>query len=195
MASISPPSPCRCFLPDDFMAYAKTLPFKLPVMEHAHARAALPQWYADQFGWEEIVDETRWRGTDARRKSARTEIAASSRRTTARLAPSTSSAANTACRRLLSGHQTWFLWGPRGYSGNCMIVLDDTPQAPRRTLGARRIRRGFRRQSLRAGKRNRSLHLPRPEVRHPGPTLAADKTLALDVGQRRRLADPEVHRA
>ena len=25
----------------------------------------------------------------------------------------------------LSGHQTYFLWGPRGYSGNCMIVLDD----------------------------------------------------------------------
>ena len=25
----------------------------------------------------------------------------------------------------LSGHQTFFLWGPRGYSGNCMIVLDD----------------------------------------------------------------------
>ncbi len=27
-------------------------------MEHDHARAALPQWYADQFGWQEIVDET-----------------------------------------------------------------------------------------------------------------------------------------
>ena len=26
----------------------------------------------------------------------------------------------------LSGHQTWFLWGPRGYSGNCLIVLDDS---------------------------------------------------------------------
>jgi len=25
----------------------------------------------------------------------------------------------------LSGHQTYFLWGPRGYSGNCLIVLDD----------------------------------------------------------------------
>ncbi|MGB2604149.1 MAG: hypothetical protein WBC78_11185, partial [Candidatus Sulfotelmatobacter sp.] len=25
-----------------------------------------------------------------------------------------------------SGHQTWWLWGPRGYSGNCMIVLDDS---------------------------------------------------------------------
>ena len=44
--------------PDHFIAYAKTLPFKLPVMEHAHERAALPQWYADQFGWQEIVDET-----------------------------------------------------------------------------------------------------------------------------------------
>ena len=26
----------------------------------------------------------------------------------------------------LSGHQTWWLWGPRGYSGNCLIVLDDS---------------------------------------------------------------------
>jgi len=25
----------------------------------------------------------------------------------------------------LSGHQSWWLWGPRGYSGNCLIVLDD----------------------------------------------------------------------
>jgi hypothetical protein len=44
--------------PDKFLAYAKHLPMKLPVMEHDHARAALPQWYADQFGWQEIVDET-----------------------------------------------------------------------------------------------------------------------------------------
>lgn len=44
--------------PDKFLAYTKTLPFKLPVMEHAHARAPLPQWYADQFGWNEIVAET-----------------------------------------------------------------------------------------------------------------------------------------
>ena len=44
------------FSPDKFIAYTKTLPFKLPVMEHSHARAVLPQWYADQFGWQEIVD-------------------------------------------------------------------------------------------------------------------------------------------
>jgi hypothetical protein len=27
--------------------------------------------------------------------------------------------------RSLSGHQTWFLWGPGSYSGDCMIVLGD----------------------------------------------------------------------
>ena len=42
--------------PDRFIAYMKTLPFKLPVMEHEHERAALPQWYADQFGWQENCD-------------------------------------------------------------------------------------------------------------------------------------------
>ena len=44
--------------PDSFIAYTKYLPMKPPVMEHSHERAVLPQWYADQFGWEEIVTET-----------------------------------------------------------------------------------------------------------------------------------------
>ena len=43
--------------PDGFLAYTRYLPFKLPVMEHSHARAALPQWYSDQFGWKEIAGE------------------------------------------------------------------------------------------------------------------------------------------
>src|SRR6266498_1831089 len=46
------------FSPEHFLGYARTLPFKLPVMEHSHERVALPQWYADQFGWEEIVAGT-----------------------------------------------------------------------------------------------------------------------------------------
>jgi 4-amino-4-deoxy-L-arabinose transferase-like glycosyltransferase len=31
--------------PDGFLAYTKYLPFKLPVMEHSHTRAALPQFW------------------------------------------------------------------------------------------------------------------------------------------------------
>jgi hypothetical protein len=109
--------------PDRFLAYTKYLPFKLPVMEHSHARAALPQWYSDQFGWQEIVDETAvaWnRLTPDERKDC--GIFAQDY--------GQAGAIDFLGRRdglpsSLSGHQTWFLWGPRGYSGNCMIVLDD----------------------------------------------------------------------
>jgi len=109
--------------PDGFLAYAKYLPFKLPVMEHAHARAALPQWYADQFGWKEIADEV---------AVAWNRIPAADRSDCGIFAQDygQAGAIDFFGRRqglppALSGHQTWFLWGPRGYSGNCMIVVDD----------------------------------------------------------------------
>jgi hypothetical protein len=114
--------------PDKFLAYAKHLPMKLPVMEHSHARAALPQWYADQFGWNEIVAETAvaWnRLPAADRQDKACGIFAQDY--------GQAGAIDFLGRRYglppaLSGHQTWFLWGPRGYSGNCLIVLDDTRQ-------------------------------------------------------------------
>jgi hypothetical protein len=110
--------------PENFLKYTKTLPFKLPVMEHAHARAALPQWYADQFGWEEIVAET---------AEAWNRIPTADRANCGIFAQDygQAGAIDFLGRRYglppaLSGHQTWFLWGPRGYTGNCMIVLDDS---------------------------------------------------------------------
>ncbi len=82
--------------PERFLAYMKTLPFKLPVTEHSHARAALPQWYSDQFGWKEIADQTEvaWNRVPP---EERARIAAFSRRITARLEPLTSSAVRAAC--------------------------------------------------------------------------------------------------
>ena len=109
--------------PDRFISYMRTLPFKLPVMEHAHARAALPQWYADQFGWEEIVAET---------AKAWNQLSPQERMDCGVFAQDygQAGAIDFLGRRYglppaLSGHQTYFLWGPRGYSGNCLIVLDD----------------------------------------------------------------------
>jgi hypothetical protein len=109
--------------PDGFLAYAKYLPFKLPVMEHSHARAALPQWYSDQFGWKEIEDEA---------ALAWNRIPASERHDCGIFAQDYGQAGaidffgpRDGLPPALSGHQSWFLWGPRGYSGNCMIVLDD----------------------------------------------------------------------
>jgi hypothetical protein len=110
--------------PEKFLAYTKTLPFKLPVMEHSHERAALPQWYADQFGWQEIVAET---------AVAWNKLAPAERADCGIFAQDYGQAgaidflgSRYGLPKSLSGHQTWYLWGPRGYSGNCMIVLDDS---------------------------------------------------------------------
>ncbi|PYV59340.1 MAG: hypothetical protein DMG90_12190 [Acidobacteria bacterium] len=112
--------------PDRFIAYMRTLPFKLPVMEHAHARAVLPQWYSDQFGWDEIVAAT---------ANAWNQLSPQERPDCGIFAQDygQAGAIDFLGRRdglppALSGHQTYFLWGPRGYSGNCLIILDDRKQ-------------------------------------------------------------------
>jgi hypothetical protein len=94
-------------------------------MEYQHRRAALPQWYADQFGWNEIVAET---------AQAWNQLAPEERSDCAVFAQDYGQAGaidflgrHYGLPPALSGHQTYFLWGPRGYSGNCMIVLDDRP--------------------------------------------------------------------
>lgn len=109
--------------PEAFIGYMKYLPMKLPVMEHSHERAVLPQWYADQFGWEEIVAET---------AQAWNRIPADERSNCGIFAQDygQAGAVDFLGRRYglppaLSGHQTYWLWGPRGYSGNCLVVLGD----------------------------------------------------------------------
>ncbi|HYM77720.1 MAG TPA: glycosyltransferase family 39 protein [Candidatus Dormibacteraeota bacterium] len=109
--------------PDRFIAYTKTLPFKLPINEHSHARAPLPQWYSDQFGWKEISDET---------VVAWNRIPAAERADCGIFAQDygQAGAIDFFGRReglpgAMSGDRTYWLWGPHNYSGNCMIVLDD----------------------------------------------------------------------
>jgi len=114
--------------PESFLAYAKHLPFKLPVMEHAHARAALPQWYADQFGWEEIVAETAVAWNRLSLEEREDENCGIFAQDYGQAGAIDFLGRKYGLPRSLSGHQTWWLWGPRGYSGNCMIVLDDSRQ-------------------------------------------------------------------
>ncbi len=109
--------------PERFIAYTKTLPFKLPVTEHSHARARLPQWYSDQFGWKEIADET---------EVAWNRLPAAERPDCGIFAQDYGQAGaidffghKQGLPSAMSGDRTYWLWGPRGYSGNCMIVLDD----------------------------------------------------------------------
>jgi len=108
---------------DQFIPYMDRLPIKVPRSEYQHARAVLPQHYADQFGWNDVVtgvvgawnrmplDERKYCGIFAQDYGQAGAIDF--------LGP------KYGLHPSLSGHQTWFLWGPRGYTGNCMIVLDD----------------------------------------------------------------------
>jgi hypothetical protein len=109
---------------DQFISYMNKLPFKVPRSEHSHMRAVLPQHYADQFGWEEIV---------AKVNEAFQRLTPEERAGCAIFAQDYGQAGaidflgrHYGLPPALSGHQTYFLWGPRGYSGNCMIVLDDS---------------------------------------------------------------------
>ena len=108
---------------EGFIGYMKRLPIQPPRSEHSHERSVLPQHYADQFGWNEIVDEV---------VVAWNKIPAAERKDCAIFAQNYGQAGaidflgpKYGLPAALSGHQSWWLWGPRGYSGNCLIVLDD----------------------------------------------------------------------
>jgi 4-amino-4-deoxy-L-arabinose transferase-like glycosyltransferase len=108
---------------DTFLRYQEKLPFKVPRSEHSHMGAVLPQHFADQFGWHEIVSEV---------VVAWNRIPPAERADCGIFAQDYGAAGAIdwygpayGLPPSLSGHQTWFLWGPRGYSGNCLIVLAD----------------------------------------------------------------------
>jgi 4-amino-4-deoxy-L-arabinose transferase-like glycosyltransferase len=111
------------FSVDRFIAYMNTLPFTVPRSEHGHERAVLPQHYADQFGWQEMVAVT---------AQAWSRVPAEQRADCGVFAQNYGQAGaidffgpGYGLPKALSGHQTYFLWGPRNYSGQCLIVLDD----------------------------------------------------------------------
>jgi hypothetical protein len=108
---------------DRFISYMAWLPVKVPRSELSHEGAVLPQNYADQFGWIEIVEKT---------ADAWDKIPIADRKDCGIFAQDYGQAGaidflgpRYNLPPALSGHQTWWIWGPRGYSGNCLIVLDD----------------------------------------------------------------------
>lgn len=107
-------------------AFLDHFPIKVPRSEHSHVGTPLPQHFADQFGWREIVSEVNvvWQ-----------KIPPAERPDCAIFGQDYGQAGaidwfgpQYGLPPALSGHQTWFLWGPRHYSGNCAIVLDDSPR-------------------------------------------------------------------
>jgi hypothetical protein len=112
--------------PETYIRYTKALHLGQPAIE-THSLGPLPQIFADQFGWEEMA------ATVARvYHSLEPDVRAK----TAIFAQNYGQAGaidffgrKYGLPKSISGHQNYFLWGFRDYSGDSMIVLDERQEA------------------------------------------------------------------
>lgn len=113
--------------PERTAAWQRTLGIAPPRTEHSHT-SELPQHLSDRLGWEEMVASV------ARAYHALPE----EERAAAGIFAQNfgqAGAIDILGRKhglppALSGHQNYYLWGPRGYSGEVLVVID----APTHTL-------------------------------------------------------------
>jgi len=104
----------------DFVAYARALHVQ-PAGEERNRPAELPQMYADMFGWEEMADRV---------GRAYLSLPPDERPKCGVYAQNYGEAgaldllgAKYGLPPALSGHNNYWLWGPRGYTGEVMIVV------------------------------------------------------------------------
>jgi hypothetical protein len=108
---------------EKFISYMDSLHFKIPRSEKSHFAAILPQHYADQFGWKEMTAAV------ARIYYA---LPPDERAKTAIFGNNYGEAGaidffggQYGLPKSIGGHQTYWLWGPRNYTGEIIIVLGD----------------------------------------------------------------------
>lgn len=121
---ISAPLVLPLFPPEQYLSYQRALGIKPQATEVSHT-SEMPQLFADQFGWEETV-----------RKVARYyhSLPPEERKKTAIFCGNYGEAGaidfygpKYGLPPAISGHQNYFLWGPRGYTGESVILVDDDP--------------------------------------------------------------------
>jgi hypothetical protein len=107
--------------PDRFHAYAKALGVKMTRTENGMV-SILPQHFADQFGWEEMV---------AKVAGIYNSLPPDERAKTAILAGNYGGAGaidffgpRYGLPKSISAHQNYYLWGPREYTGESIILLE-----------------------------------------------------------------------
>jgi 4-amino-4-deoxy-L-arabinose transferase-like glycosyltransferase len=107
-----------------FLRYSQVLPYSsLAKTERDALRAPLPQLYADMFGWENMADTV---------AQVYHDLPASDRSNCAILGGNYGEAGAIdyygpalGLPKAISGHNSYFYWGPRGYSGACVIIFGE----------------------------------------------------------------------
>lgn len=110
--------------PEKFLAYQKFIGIDPPRTERSHT-AALPQIFADCFGWREMAGSVRevWT-TLTPQEQARTAIFAQNYGEAGALDVYNRGAGMPST---LSGHQNYWLWSTHGFKGDMLLVMDDSP--------------------------------------------------------------------
>ncbi len=111
---------------ENYLRYQEKLPFKLPASERSHLAAALPHHYAWQFGWEDMTAAVarvyNRLPPDERAKTAIFGNDFGEAGAIDLMGP------KYGLPKSISGHQSYFLWGPGHYTGEIIIVLGDVPE-------------------------------------------------------------------
>lgn len=124
-AAILAPLAIPVLTPETYIQYTTALDLDPPPIE-THKLGPLPQIFADQFGWEEMA------ATVAR---VYNNLPPEVRPKTAIFGQNYGQAGaidlfgpKYGLPPAISGHQSYFLWGPRGYTGENMIVMQGRQQ-------------------------------------------------------------------
>jgi len=122
MGAIIAPTLLPLLPPETYIVYARTMHIEQPRIEN-NRLGPLPQLFADQFGWEDMA------ATVARAFHA---LPPEVQATTAIFGQNYGQAGaidhfgpKYGLPKAISGHQSYFLWGPRGYTGESIIVMGD----------------------------------------------------------------------
>ena len=111
--------------PETYIRYTNAIGLQQPAIE-THKLGPLPQIFADQFGWEEMAETVAqvYNGLPPEVRS-RTAIFG---QTYGQAGAIDLFGPKYGLPPAISGHQNYFLWGPRGYTGESMIVMDDNQE-------------------------------------------------------------------
>ncbi len=111
--------------PETYIRYTKAIGLQQPAIE-THKLGPLPQIFADQFGWGDMAATVaRVYNGLPQEVRARTAIFG---QTYGQAGAIDLFGPKYGLPPAISGHQNYFLWGPRGYTGESMIVMDDNQE-------------------------------------------------------------------
>lgn len=118
------------FSPENYLRYQAKLPFKIQPQEKSMLTEPMPHTFSWCFGWEEMVEGV---------AEAYNRVPPEQRSDVAIFANDFAAAGAVdligpryGLPKAISGHQSYWLWGPRNYSGKTMILVGETVKSASR---------------------------------------------------------------